>query len=260
LPTALDLGRDDLDGQGRLTVAAAALGDACGLLVAPGGARDAAARRSSGRVLMLPTLLTRPRAAALRDVRRPTELGATRVIGWRLGHAAQEVPEYATAVAEGIARYLTESRDRVAIVGEAEYVPAPLRGHDRVEIVADRELDAEVIAGWSAHVWTPALIGDDIVDDARVLEEAGCAGVPSVMPAGASGGVDGYLSSHVLVQAVDDPQLWYDVVHHVLDDPNVHSRRSEEAWRRADAVDGPAASKAVVSRLMGWASFKSVPT
>jgi hypothetical protein len=252
----LDIGRDDLDGNGRLTTAATALGEACGLLVAPGGARHAAARRSAARVLMLPTLLTRARAAALRDLRAPDERGATRVIGWRLGHTEREVPDYAAAVAGGIARYLTESRDHVEIVGAAELVPAALRGHDRVRVVPDGGLDAELIAGWSAHVWTPALTGNDIIDDARLLEEASCAGVPSVMPADASAGVDGQLSSHVLVETVDDPQLWYDVVHHVLDDPEVHARRAEESWRRADALDGPAASKAVVSRLMGWAEYK----
>ena len=69
LPTALDVGRDDLDADGRLTTAAAALGEACGLLVAPGGARHEATARTAARVLMLPTLLTRARAAALRDVR-----------------------------------------------------------------------------------------------------------------------------------------------------------------------------------------------
>jgi hypothetical protein len=263
LPTVLDVGPADLDARGQLVPAAAALAEACGLLVAPGGARhraaleSAAALRSPGRALMLPTLLVRSRAAALRDLRAPGAPAATRVIGWRLGYSLETVAPYANAVADGIARYLTESRDHVEIVGEAALVPAVLRAHDRVSVTSDRDLDAETIAGWSAHVWTPALIGNEIVDDARVLEEASCAGVASVMPAAATGGVDGYISSHVLVQSVAEPQLWYDGLHHVLDDPEVHARRSAEASRRADAVDGAAASKAVVSRLMGWAEYEA---
>ena len=270
LPTVLDVGPADLDAHLHLTPAAVALAEACGLLIGPGGARHAAASNwaalewaagesvqsaTAGRVLMLPTLLVRSRAAALRDLRAPVDPAATRVIGWRLGFSADAIAPYAGAVAEGIARYLTESRDHVEIVGDVALVPAALQGHDRVAVVSDTDLDAETIAGWSAHVWTPALIGNEIVDDARVLEEASCAGVPSVMPAAATGGVDGFISSHVLVQAVADSQLWYDALHHVLDDPDVHARRAEEAARRADAVDGPAASKAVVSRVMGWAEY-----
>jgi hypothetical protein len=91
-----------------------------------------------------------------------------------------------------------------------------------------------------------------------VLEEAGCAGVASVMPAAATSGVDGYVSPHVLVSDVDTADGWYDVLHHVLDDPRVRARRAQEAARRADALDGPALSKAVVSRLIGLAGFAAV--
>jgi hypothetical protein len=262
LPTALDvcpddIALDDIDALARLTPAAAKLAAACGLVVAPGGARYAAAVASGGRALLLPTLLARPRAAALRDTRIPGDPPTTRVIGWRLGAGTDSAPHYADAVAAGIERYLTEHRDCVEIVGDAARVPAALRSHERVAVVGGRDVDPETIAGWDAHVWTPNMAGDEVVDDARVLEEASCAGVPSIMPAGACGGVDGLISSHVLVQTPDDPDLWYDALHHVLDDPNVHARRAEEVARRADAVDGAAASKAVVSRLMGWASYKS---
>ena len=141
-------------------------------------------------------------------------------------------------------------------MGDGALVPASLRGHDRVSVVPHAEMDAGTIAGWAAHIWTPTLTGGEIADDARVLEEASCAGVPSVMPAGAGSGVDGLMSPHVLVQDVAAPDEWFDVLHHVLDDPAIRARRAEEARRRADAVDGAAASKAVVSRLMGWATYE----
>ena len=130
-----------------------------------------------------------------------------------------------------------------------------MRGHDRVTVVASAALDAETIAGWAVHLWTPALLAGTVLDDARVLEEASCAGVPSVLPAAACAGVDGFVSPHVQAEDADTATHWYDVIHHVLDDPTVRARRAEEAWRRADALDGAAASKAAVSRLMGWAAY-----
>jgi hypothetical protein len=164
---------------------------------------------------------------------------------------------YAAAVADGIARYLTESRDDVEVVGDAALLPASLRGHERVSVVAHAALDDEAIARWAVHVWTPALTAGALLDDARLLEEASCAGVPSVLPAVACAGVDGFVSPHVQVEAVDTDSHWYDVIHHVLDDPYVRGRRAEEAGRRADALDGAAASKAVVSRLLGWAAYRT---
>jgi len=257
LPTVLDLAPRDVEpgDRARLTGAAAELARACGLVVAAPGARYAAARAAGARVLSVPTLLTRSRAAALRAARRPIDPAAPRVIGWRLVRPDGDTVPFAAAVADGIAQYLTESRDHVEIVGDAACVPASLRGHDRVTVVPAAALDAETIAGWAVHVWTPALLAGTVLDDSRVLEEASCAGVPSVLPAAASAGVDGFVSPHVQADDADAAAHWYDVIHHVLDDPTVRARRAEEAWRRADALDGAAASKAVVSRLMGWAAY-----
>ena len=100
------------------------------------------------------------------------------------------------------------------------------------------------------------LAGGEILDDARLLEEASCAGVPSIMPATAGSGVDGFVSSHVLVPTVDTPDDWYDALHHVLDDPGVRSARAHEAFRRADALDELAISKAVVSRFLGRVTYQ----
>ena len=116
-------------------------------------------------------------------------------------------------------------------------MPAALRGHERVTVVPGGDVDPDVMARWAVHVWTPRLLGDEIVDDARLFEEASCAGVASIMPAAALGGVDGFVSSHVLVERVDDPEEWYDALHHVLDDPGVRAARAGEATRRADALD-----------------------
>jgi hypothetical protein len=254
LTSAVDLGSHDLGAGGSLTAPAAALCETCDLTISPAGALHSAAGARAARALVLPTLLTRERAAALRDARPEPDPAAVLIIGWRLGAAG---PAYAAAVAGGIARILTEHRDRVEIVGDLDAVPAELRGHERVTVVPGPDLDAETIASWAVHVWTPGVLGAEIVDDARLLEEASCAGVPSVLPAGAAAGVDGFVSPHVLVQSADSADDWYDALHHVLDDRGIRARRAHEAARRADALDGPAASKAVVSRLMGIARHRS---
>ncbi|MGO9875618.1 MAG: hypothetical protein ACLPVY_17680 [Acidimicrobiia bacterium] len=260
LSTAVDLGLADLDAAtGRvLTSAAATLCQACDLVFSPAGTLHTAGDAAGRRALVVPTLLTRARAAALRDARAsadPADLAGLLVIGWRVGASANRTV-YAAAVADGIARILTEHRDRVEIVGDVDDIPAELRGHDRVSVVPDADLDPETIAGWAVHVWTPTLSGAEIVDDARLFDEASCAGVPTVMPADACTGVDGFVSPNVLVQSVDRADDWYDALHHVLDDTGRRTRRGHEAARRADALDGPAAAKAVVSRVMGLARYQ----
>jgi hypothetical protein len=93
------------------------------------------------------------------------------------------------------------------------------------------------------------------IDDARLLEEASLAGVPTVLPAAATTGVDGFVSPFVQVESPDRAAEWTNALHHVLDDPAVREQRTAEARRRAESVDGPAAAKATVSRLMGWATY-----
>src|SRR5262249_30518477 len=66
LPSVFDLAAADVEPgeRPRLTRAAAELAAACGRVVTAPGARHAAVRASSARVLTVPTLLTRERAAA----------------------------------------------------------------------------------------------------------------------------------------------------------------------------------------------------
>jgi hypothetical protein len=261
LATVVDLGPADLepagaaDGAPRLSAAAAALADSCGLVVSPAGVLHALAPGAGRRALMMPTLLTRSRAAALRDARFTPEPGALLVIGWKIGAAGDPACAYTEAVARGIALTLEDRRNRVELVGDPDDVPAVLRGLDRVSVVADTA-DPETPAHWAVHVWTPALAGAEIVDDALAFEEASCAGVASVLPAAAAGGVDGFISPFVLVEQVESAEKWANALHHVLDDPIVREKRREEAQRRADAVDSAAASKAVVSRFAGWARYR----
>ena len=202
-PTVLDVGADALEGgagPARLTPAATALAQRCGLAVAPGGARHDAIDAIAARTLLLPTLPTRERVAALRDARPLPSAGTGLVIGWRLGAG---VP-YADAVGAGIANILTKRPDLVEVVGDAGRVPVELREHARVTVLPESAFTPEVLAGWAAHVWTPRLLGGALLDDARLLEEASLAGIATLLPAAATTGIDGFVSPFVQVQAPDE--------------------------------------------------------
>lgn len=268
LPIAVDLGRDDLepaatasDARPRLTDPSAALAAACGLAVSPAGAvhaaiRELVARGRGLRALALPTLLTPADAAASRDARATPDPAAPLVVGWHLGAAGAPSPDYAEAVAAALATILSKRPDSVELVGDPARVPAALRGHERVTIVSEADFDPAVIAGWAVHVWTPALVAGQVVDDARQFEAVSYTGVASVMPSAADEVVDGLVSRSVLVQSVDRAEEWAEALHHMLDDAARRGGRTREALRRADAVDSPAMSKAVVGRLMGWARYR----
>ena len=82
-------------------------------------------------------------------------------------------------------------------------------------------------------------------------------GVPSVLPAAAARAVDGVFSPFVLVESPDDPEAWFDALHHVLDTPDRRTRRTQEALRRADALNSPETASTVVNRFLGWAMYSA---
>jgi hypothetical protein len=262
LPTVADLGPDALEPSAnglepRLTEAAAALGAACGRVVTADGVLHAAAQALGVRVLMLPTLLTRERAASLRAARAPFDPMAPRVVGWYLPDAGSHVAgtRYADAVAEGIARAWIDRPDLIFLVGDAASVPRALVGHERVTVVSETALDLDALAKWTLHVWTPALVGGRVADDLRRFEEVSYLGVPSVMPAAASRAVDGFVSPNVLVKSMKRPEEWTEVLGGIFGDEGRRAQRAQEALRRAESIDDPSLAKAVANRFLGWAQY-----
>jgi hypothetical protein len=255
-PTVFDVSADavELTEHGpRLTAAAAGLAEACGAATAPGGARHDAARTAAARTLLLPTVVTRARLTALREAREQATPGTPLVVGWRVDATP---PAYVDAVAQGVGAYLVDHGVRVEVVGDRGAVPASLLEGPRVTVVHPDDLDPAALARWSLHVWTPALLGEALLDDARLLEEASSAGVATVMPAAALTGVDGVVSPHVLVESEHRADGWLNALHHLLDDDETRARRSQEAVRRADALNGLAVARAMITRLRGWAGYQ----
>ena len=253
-PTVVDLLPADLvSGELRLDRATSALALQCGRVVSPAGALHTAAQAIGVRTMVVPTLFTREYLAGLRAAPAPavTNPTAARIIGWH----PRRVPDYAGAVASGIEQALVDNGNELELVGDPALLPAGLRGHERVRVVP--EPDLEVIRRWAVHAWTPAFIRGEIVDESRLFEALGYLGVPSVLPAAAALAVDGVFSPFVLVEAADRPEEWADALHHVLDNAARRTRRTREALRRSHALNSPATANTVVNRFLGWATYPS---
>jgi hypothetical protein len=259
--TIADLLPSDLVGPGDATLdfspAAVARAQVCGAVTAPAGATYAAAGRLAARVLALPTLLRRSRAAALEQAYadRPAGAGSDPVIGWHLPATASCRPLYEHAVLDALMSLLRRrSSVRVHLVGTTSDVLSRLTTHERVRSTAG-EVDAATLASWSVHLYTPALRGGLLADDAVTIFETAHVGVPSVGPAPAGAAGLGDVPDALVVADPMAADAWTDTLQSVLDDVSFRSVLSRGIARRSHAVRGAIASQAVAQRFVGWAMF-----
>lgn len=264
LTTVADVGPADLirDRQEdaappRLARQAAAVASACGLVSAPAGAAQQAARDLGARTFALPTMISRTRAAALRSAAREScDDSDDLLLGWRLDTTPSHMPSYADAVVDALLTLL-ENNPGVTLhaVTQSGNLPARLRRHDRV--VVTRESPApEDLARWATHLFTPEMIGDEVADDLGRFLEASLAGVPSVLPLAARRAIDGHPSPQLVVRDPDDPAAWLEVLRNVLRHDDKRARRRDETLRYTTSVNSYASSRAVVNRFMGWALYE----
>ena len=206
---------------------------------------------------VLPTLVGRTRAAALREARaiRGFEESSDVLVGWNLGSGGTPVPEYLDTVAEGLTTVLTDRVDvRIELVGDPERVPSALRGRERVTI-ASGELEPQALTGWTVHLWTPPILAGEVVDDLGSLAEVSCAGVPSVLPAASRGAIDGHVATELVVTDEERAEEWATALHGLLDDEQLRAQRSRETFFQSRTIHGSVASKAVVDRFLGWVLY-----
>jgi hypothetical protein len=263
-PTVLDLGPRDLvvapaeqTTSPALTSAAEQVARACGLVSAPAGALETVARSIGGRVVSLPTLLTRAEISSLGYARAALNGSSpTPTIGWRFGSGPARRPPYIDAVIAAFRTLFTDGYEIEVTVddGHASLLGG-LRRHDQVT-VSKTAPDAECLAGWTLQLYTPPVVSDLLADDARDFFEAGLAGTPSVLPLAARRGVAGHPSPQLVVRDVQDPQAWLQAINHLILDPHRRERRVDEATRHAATVAGAAASRAAANRFIGWAMFR----
>lgn len=228
---------------------------ACGLATSPVGATHAALRRLGVQSQVLPTLLSRTRAASLQKARTIAgfEPRSELVIGWHVGSVRTPAPTYLDAVADGLTIVLTDLPEAcVEVIGDRERVPSALRGQDRVSIASD-ELGPDRLTRWAIHLWAPPIRAGEVVDDPGSMVEVGCAGVPSVLPLASRSSIDGHVSAELMVADPERPEEWATALRVLLDDPQLRAQRSRETFRKSSTIDGSVASKAVVNRFLGWA-------
>jgi hypothetical protein len=253
----VDLGPDDLAGEGApaeavLSPAAArfALGATAVIAGAPAGHR--AARAAGARSLVLPTLVPRSRALALRRIRTRHERSTAPVLAWSIGDRARRpvVAAVATALLELLEAH---SELHVDVGGRHDDAPRDLREHTRVALV--REPDPDRLAAWRAHAWTPGAVDADIASDLLPLVDASCAGVPTVVAARLRPSLEGPYARELLVDDEKDAADWARRLRPLLDDQQAWEQRAAAAARTADALHGPAAAEAVANRFLGWVAL-----
>jgi hypothetical protein len=231
----------------------------CGYVVTPTGAVRTALRDLPVRSLVIPTMLTRARAAALRNAGVAPGPREGVVVGWYVGSAGETLPDYVDAVAEGLAKMLADRADlRVDVIGDDDRIPMALRRHDRVSVNASSP-EPEAIAGWAVHVWTPRIVGGELVDDLATLVESSFAGVPSLLPLSARRAMDGVAAKEFMVSRYDEPEGWAAALSRLLGEDHTRAVGAHEARRWSHTVHGSPACRASVNRLVGWARYQGKP-
>jgi len=249
-PTVCDLTIESLEPDtpsAGVAPAVAGLARACGLVTAPPGAVLGAASALGLPALGLPTMPTRRRTAAL--VRARTERDAeTTVIGWRPPSAEGSAT---TAVTDALLRLLdAHPALRVEIVGGP--VPSAFGAADRVGVVTG-EPTAETIAAWTVHLWTPALVAGEPVDDHLAVREAALAGVPTACALAIRPAVAGFTADALTATDPERPDDWIAVLGHLLERPEARPFLAAHTVRRARTVYGPLWWELIANRLVGWA-------
>jgi hypothetical protein len=255
LPTVVDVGPDDLSvGEDRagaepaLRATVATLIDASGLATTAGRVIRALLVERGARALLLPTLLTRTRAAALAERRARRTPSAEPVLGWHTGPDGPGGEEDRTAVAEMITKLLAaDARLTVTVVGRATDAAGALAAETRVRVAAG-EPSLDELASWTAQIWTTPSMRAEADGDLWPAVVAHALGVPTVVSADNPAAAEG-----LVVPALTG----WDAVARVLEDDNEHRRRAAEATALFDALYGPASAAAVVNRFFGWARHEA---
>jgi len=255
----VDLGPDDLAGEGApvdatLGAAASRLVGGATAVIAGAPAPHRAARAAGVRSIVLPTLVPRSRALALRRVRTRHERATAPVLAWSIGDRARR--PVVAAVGAALLELLEGFPElRVDIVGSHDGTPRDLLEHARVTPV--RDPDADRLAAWRAHAWTPGAVDADIASDLLPLVDASCAGVPTVVAARLRPSLEGPYARDLLVDDEKAAAEWVSRLQPLLDDPQVWEQRAAAAGRTADALHGPAAAEAVANRFLGWVALEA---
>jgi hypothetical protein len=215
--------------------------------------RLAAVLRASGlRSHVLPTLITRSRAAALARHRSRRPAGPSHVIGWHTGTRHPDGDTHRAAVLDTLRTLLATRPDvTIEVVGDVSEAAAPIRGH-RVT-THPGAAGVETVSRWQVQLWTTSSIHAELTGDVSPVVDAHYLGVPTLVAADNVAVHEGLVARSL---AVEDPEQWRPTVTALVDDEGTWSTRSAQAARLAEALYGPGSSLATLNRLLGWLRFQ----
>jgi hypothetical protein len=215
--------------------------------------RLAALLRTRGiRAHVLPTLITRSRAAALTRRRSRRPAGPSHIIGWHAGTRHPDGDTHRAAVLDTLRTLLAARPDlTIEVVGDVPEAAAPLRG-DGVT-VSPGTPTLESVSGWRLQLWTTSSIDAELTGDVGPVVDAQYLGVPTLVAADNVAVHEGLVARGL---AVDGPDQWRSAVTALVDDEGAWSMRSAQAARLAEALYGPGSSLATLNRLLGWLRFE----
>jgi hypothetical protein len=214
--------------------------------------RVAAALRARGiRAHVLPTLITRSRAAALTRRRSRSLAGQSHIVGWHTGTRHRGGDPHRAAVLDTLRALLATRPDiTVEVVGDVPEAAAPIRG-DRVSVNVGA-LEIELVSRWRIQVWTTSSIDAELTGDVGPVLDAHYLGVPTLVVADNVAVHEGLVARAL---AVDDPGQWRPAATTLVEDEGMWSTRSAQAARLAEALYGPGSSLATLNRFLGWLRF-----
>jgi hypothetical protein len=258
-PTLVDIAPSDvmIDGDDvDLTDAARELLAVCGHGLTPSAAVRELARAAGARAMMLPTLVSRPRAGALKQARAGASADRDDpVIGWFVGASGHPESEHTEVVATALRELLGEhDRMSVQLVGDPEKMPGALTTHPRVR-TASGPVDGRVTATWVVQVWTPAALSVAVAGDLAPFVDASYVGVPTVMALQNRPAIDGYVHPELVVSAPEEADGWASALRPFVT-TDESEWRGEEAIRRIEGLFGGRASAAITERLLGWIFYR----
>jgi hypothetical protein len=272
--SVVDLAPSDLleaDGPGApptLTPAAAQLVTTCGLATTPSAAVRASVRELGVRALLLPTVLTRTRLAALKQARdrwpdpdeqpeqeaQAAQGDELRVVGW---HVAAGPPDAFDAVIQAVRSIATDRPElRVELTGDPRLLPASLLDEWWVSATPG-DPEPQMLARWAVQLWIASRAQYETAGDLRPLIEAGMAGVPTVLAVADHAGHNDPVLHELLVERSAEAGQWIAQLQPLIENEDEQAELAGLVIRRSEALFGAATSGAVVNRFLGWALYRA---
>lgn len=248
--TVVDLTPDHLSDGGLTPVAEKSAGLAGAAVSASQLVLDAV--RSLGvRAVRLPDLYPQEHLERFATARREAVRDEEPVIGW-IFDGDQVLPEVTSAIVRAV-QGLNDTEVRVEVVPDREgRVPDGLVRSELVTVRSSHP-DPDELARWWGQLWAPGPNAVVRTGDARVVVEAGAAGVPTVAPLRALGSAAALVDPANLVREATRAGSWYEAASPLLSGARFEIRTG--VHDRVASLHGRKAAGIAVSRLASWIDY-----